>query len=107
MSTHVHLVVESQTAEGARVLNLFKGVSSRRLGQAFGRRPNGHWWTQHGSHRLLPSQRAVVAAISYVLNQPNALKIFEYEPRSTSGARPSRGIHAADNARRRGSEAPG
>ncbi|MCG3126492.1 MAG: hypothetical protein CHACPFDD_01328 [Phycisphaerae bacterium] len=36
MDDHVHVVAMSEEADGARLLNLFKGVSSRRLGQAIG-----------------------------------------------------------------------
>jgi len=36
MTTRVHLVASSDGADGARLLNLFRGVSSRRLGQGFG-----------------------------------------------------------------------
>ncbi len=79
MPTHVHLVVRTDQAEGPRLLNLFKGISSRRLGQQFGRRPGGSWWTRHGSRRLLPDDRAIVAAIRYVLEQPQCLALFGSE----------------------------
>ena len=90
MATHVHLVVDSPHAEGAKLLNLFKGVSSRRLSERFGPQESGSWWTRRGSRRLLPKERAVEAAILYVLNQPSALAMMEYD-RTVS---PECGIHA-------------
>lgn len=75
MATHVHAVVASPVDEGPRLLNLFKGVSSRRLGQRFGPRTGGAWWTRHGSRRLLPDARAAEAAIRYVKEQAGVLAI--------------------------------
>ena len=80
MATHVHLVVTSDEAEGARLLNLFKGVSSRRLGQRFGRQESGSWWTTGGSRRLLPEGLAIENAVNYVRNQEHILATIEYEP---------------------------
>lgn len=79
MTTHIHLVVQSESDEGARLLNLFKGVSSRRLTQRFGRPVSSTWWTRHGSRRLPTNDRAVRAALEYVWNQPLALIVFDYE----------------------------
>ena len=92
MATHVHLVVTSDEAEGPRLLNLFKGVSSRRLGQRFGRQPSGSWWTASGSRRLLREGDAIENAVNYVRNQPSLLVAFECAPRDIP---PSRDIHVA------------
>ncbi len=43
MATHVHLVVASTSLEGAALLQRFKGVSSRRLTQRFGK-PGAPSW---------------------------------------------------------------
>lgn len=80
MRSHIHLVVSADDCDGARLLHLFKGVSSRRLGQAFGKRPGGSWWADHGSRRLLPVDAAVREAERYVQNQPTSLKYFEHAP---------------------------
>ncbi len=77
LRTHVHLLVASEETEGPRLLHLFKGVTSRRLGQRFGRRPGGEWWTRHGSRRLLPDGEAVERAFHYVMNQVDALVVFD------------------------------
>jgi len=80
MANHVHLVVSSPESEGARLLNLFKGVSSRRLGQKFGRQPSGSWWTTGGSRRLLRDERAFDNAVNYVRNQEWILATCEFAP---------------------------
>jgi len=87
MANHVHLVVSAEDADGARLLQLFKGVASRRLGQRFGRRPGGSWWTRHGSRRLLRDERAVEQAIRYVMTQEAPLVAFDHDPRDMGGPR--------------------
>ena len=76
LRTHVHLLVTSEVSEGQRLLHLFKGVASRRLGQRYGRRPGGKWWTRHGSRRLLPGGPAMERAYCYVMNQEDPLIAF-------------------------------
>ncbi|MCC6227869.1 MAG: transposase [Phycisphaerales bacterium] len=73
MRTHVHLVVRSGGQEGARLLQLFKGVASRRLGQANGVQSPKSWWTRHGSRRLLTNDASVEGAVRYVRAQRNVL----------------------------------
>ncbi|MFQ5430818.1 MAG: transposase, partial [Phycisphaerae bacterium] len=85
MANHVHLVVSSPESEGPRMLNLFKGISSRRLGQAFGRQLSGSWWTTGGSRRLLPSERAFDHAVRYVRNQAHMLAACEVTPADVRG----------------------
>ncbi|MBI1825320.1 MAG: transposase [Planctomycetes bacterium] len=97
MATHVHLVTTSVDFDGARLLNLFKGVSSRRLGQCFDKPAGGSWWTRHGSRRLLLNQRSVDAAIQYVGDQPFPLILFQEdlsEPRDSSPAPISEPLHS-------------
>ncbi len=48
-----------------------------RLGQRYGRRPGGKWWTRHGSRRLLPDARAMERAYCYVMNQKDALVVLD------------------------------
>lgn len=73
MRTHIHLVVRSSNAEGARLLQLFKGVASRRLGSACRDQVPRTWWTRHGSRRLLTNDASVAGAVRYVRAQRNAL----------------------------------
>ena len=80
MANHVHLVVTSDESEGPRLLNLFKGVSSRRLGQRFGKQASGSWWTTGGSRRLLRDERAFENAVNYVRNQGHMLAACETPP---------------------------
>ena len=76
MATHVHLVVNSATDRGPRLLQLFKGAASRDLNrreQGFGDR----WWTKSGSRRLLTSVGSIEGAVRYVLcDQEGAFLIF-------------------------------
>jgi REP element-mobilizing transposase RayT len=78
MSNHVHLVTYSHEAEGPRLLNLFKGVSSRRLSQKFGTPEGKSWWTTGGSRRLLPDGLAIETAVNYVRNQSHILASCEH-----------------------------
>ncbi len=108
MANHVHLVVTSNESEGPPLLNLFKGVSSRRLGQGFGQQASGSWWTTGGSRRLLRDARAFENAVHYVRNQGPMLAACETPPPDMNvGARaiasdaipntgilPSPGVHA-------------
>ncbi len=77
MRTHVHLVVASGDREGAQLLQLFKGVASRRLGQAFGP-PRARWWTTGGSRRLLTDARSVEGAVKYVRAHQSDLAVCGY-----------------------------
>ncbi len=94
MANHVHLVVTSDDSEGPRLLNLFKGVSSRRLGQRFGKQASGSWWTTGGSRRLLRDERAFENAVNYVRNQGHMLAACETHPPGVH-ASPSPGVHAS------------
>ncbi|MBN2560805.1 MAG: transposase, partial [Phycisphaerae bacterium] len=96
MANHVHLVVSSAESEGPRLLNLFKGVSSRRLGQVFGRQPSGSWWTTGGSRRLLPNERALDKAVDYVRNQEHMLAACETPLPGANAADSPPGVNAAD-----------
>ena len=98
MANHVHLVVSSAESEGPRLLNLFKGVSSRRLGQAFGRQPSGSWWTTGGSRRLLPNERAFDHAVNYVRNQEHMLAACETPPPGVNAADIPPGVNAGARA---------
>ncbi|GIK20449.1 MAG: hypothetical protein DYG93_04725 [Leptolyngbya sp. PLA2] len=76
MATHVHLVVASTSLEGAALLQRFKGVSSRRLTQRFGKPGAPSWWTRHGSRRLLTNAPSVDGALRYVWEQIGALVVW-------------------------------
>lgn len=84
MANHVHLVT-SLACEPAKALHDFKSYASRVLNQRWGKRPNGTWWTQSGSRRLLPDESAVYAAIRYVKKQRRPLLVW-VNPEIESGA---------------------
>jgi REP element-mobilizing transposase RayT len=121
MANHLHLVVTSDESEGPRLLNLFKGVSSRRLGQRFGKQASGSWWTTGGSRRLLRDERAFENAVNYVRNQGHMLAACETPPPDMNvGARaiasdaipnagilPSPGVHASPSPGVHASPSPG
>jgi REP element-mobilizing transposase RayT len=77
MDNHVHIVVTVPgDPDPADVLGDFKGYGSRPLNRGWGRRPNGTWWTEGGSKRKLPDERAVAVAVAYLLRQPNPLVVW-------------------------------
>jgi len=70
MANHVHLVVRTPPdADPTKVLGDFKAYGSRALTARFGKPESGTWWTYSGSKRALPDERAVAAAINYVLHK--------------------------------------
>jgi len=77
MPNHVHLVVGvSGDPEPEKIRGDFKAYGSRALNQKWGKPVNGTWWTEGGSNRKLPDEKAVLRAIEYVKNQPNPLLIW-------------------------------
>jgi REP element-mobilizing transposase RayT len=78
MANHVHLVVEVPgDPDPRRVLADFKAYGSRQLNRQWGALPSGTWWTEKGSKRKLPDERAVADAIAYVLyKQPHPLVVW-------------------------------
>ena len=77
MTNHVHLVVGVLgDPDPARLLHDFKSYGTRALKQA-GHRPSGaRWWTESGSRRKLPDERAVLAAVEYVRRQERPLVVW-------------------------------
>ena len=56
------------------VLGDFKSWGTRSLSRQFGKPASGTWWTERGSKRKLPDERAIALAVQYVLyRQPNPL----------------------------------
>jgi REP element-mobilizing transposase RayT len=78
MFNHFHLVVEVPgDPKPDKVLADFKAYGTRRLNQRFGRVPSETWWTEKGSKRKLKDERAIEAAINYVLyKQPHPLVVW-------------------------------
>lgn len=75
MANHFHIVVGVPgDPKPAKILGDFKSWGTRTLSKRFGEPPSETWWTQHGSKRKLPDERALSAAEHYVLfKQANAL----------------------------------
>lgn len=68
MTNHFHLVVRAPVAVKPKIiLGDFKAYGSRPLTARFGKPASETWWTYGGSKRKLPDERAVEAAIHYVL----------------------------------------
>jgi len=77
MANHVHLIVEvPEDLSGERLLQEFESYGSRILNQQFGKPASGTWWTKSGSTRLLPTDRAVTAAVEYVRRQHRPLMVW-------------------------------
>ena len=82
MANHVHLVVVVRDLDDpTKVLGDFKAYGSRALTARFGKHASGTWWTYGGSKRRLPDDRAVRAAVNYVVRKQHApLATYEAEP---------------------------
>jgi REP element-mobilizing transposase RayT len=78
MYNHFHLVVEVPGDPLPRkVLADFKAYGTRALNRKYGTPPSETWWTDKGSKRKLKDDRAVAAAVNYVLHkQPNPLVVW-------------------------------
>ena len=75
MCNHVHLLVEvAGDPDPWAILGDFKAYASRRLNRVFGRQPE--WWTDKGSKRKKTNARAIMAAVRYIRDQPNALAVW-------------------------------
>lgn len=77
MANHFHLVVGvTGDPDPSALLRDFKSYGSRALNKRWPRPASGTWWTESGSRRKLPSQRAVLGAIEYLKKQEFALLVF-------------------------------
>ncbi len=77
MSNHFHLVVAAEESIPSTILlRDFKSYASRALNSKWMKPASGTWWTESGSRRPLPDERAVEAAIEYVRHQPNPLALW-------------------------------
>jgi REP element-mobilizing transposase RayT len=81
MANHFHLVVQVEDDPHPRkVLADFKAYGTRVLNRRYGKTPSETWWTDKGSKRKLPDERALAAAIHYVLyKQPHPLIVWSPE----------------------------
>ena len=77
MANHIHIVIGVPGDPPPKILlKSLKSYGSRRLNRLFGDRESGTWWTESGSKRKLPDDRAVFAAIQYVIDQEFPLLIW-------------------------------
>jgi REP element-mobilizing transposase RayT len=81
MFNHFHVVVGVLgDPDPGKILGDFKSWATRSLSQHFGEPASKTWWTERGSKRKLPDDRAVATAIRYVLfAQPNPLLTWSPE----------------------------
>ena len=96
LSTHVHLVVRVEgDPEGESILRDFKSYAARKLNRTWGVPPNGSWWSESGSRRVLRGEGNVREAVDYVAGQPGAFLIWvnhaagDPSADSTPGERPA------------------
>ena len=70
MANHFHVVVAAGIAvPSEKLLGDFKAWASRALSKHSGQRGAGRWFTTGGSRRALKDDRAVEAAVHYVLRR--------------------------------------
>ncbi len=72
MPDHVHLLCQGAQS-GSELMQLFKGVSARRLGQAHPLTSAPRWWTKAGSKRHFRKREDLQPVVSYVCQQKGAL----------------------------------
>jgi REP element-mobilizing transposase RayT len=79
MANHFHMVVSADARiDSTKVLGDFKAWESRALTQYSGNRAAGRWFTTGGSRRPLKDDRAVEAAVNYVLRrQQGVLALYD------------------------------
>ncbi len=88
MANHFHLVVAAEEDVHSTVLlRDFKSYASRALNRKWPKPASGTWWTESGSRRLLPDERAVEAAIEYVRQQQFPLVLWIASDNDLSGGR--------------------
>jgi len=84
MADHVHLLCQARQ-DGSELLNLFKGVCSRRLSQYFSLGSSPRWWTKSGSKQYIKMGIDLSGAIEYVANQKRTLLCRRFD-RSLDGS---------------------
>jgi REP element-mobilizing transposase RayT len=88
MANHFHLVVAAGAdIHSTTLLRDFKSYASRALNRKWPKPASGTWWTESGSRRSLPDERAVVAAIEYVRHQQTPLAMWIASDNDLSGGR--------------------
>lgn len=80
MTNHFHLVLGVPgDPDAANLLRDFKSYASRALNRRWKRPAGGTWWTESGSRRKLPDERAILGAVHYVKNQERPLVTWVHE----------------------------
>jgi REP element-mobilizing transposase RayT len=77
MANHFHIVVTAPEAvPAAHLLRDFKSYAARALNRRWPTPGSGTWWTESGSRRPLPNERAVEDAVAYVRAQHARLAMW-------------------------------
>ena len=80
MRGHLHILVGVPgDPDPEKLLQAFKSYGSRKLNQGWSKPASDTWWTERGSKRKLPDEKAVAAAINYIRHQNNPLLIWTRE----------------------------
>jgi len=104
MPDHVHILCQGEQ-DGARLMQLFKGASARRLSRAHALPDAPRWWTRSGSRRYLQKGSDLEPAVRYVCGQPDALRVCSFAGAARAEARGPLGASAQAETVR--AEAPG
>jgi len=88
MANHFHLVVTAaEDVHSTVLLRDFKSYASRALNRKWPKPASGTWWTESGSRRPLPDERAVETATEYVRRQQSPLALWLASDNNPSGGR--------------------
>lgn len=87
MGDHIHLLCQADR-DGSELLDLFKGVASRRMGQSFPLKDAPRWWTEGGSKRFIKKGEDLGAVIEYVCSQQHPLLVRCFDESRNAGVPP-------------------
>jgi REP element-mobilizing transposase RayT len=77
MANHFHIVVTApEQTPSTYLLRDFKGYAARALNKTWEKPASGTWWTESGSRRPLPDERAVASATRYIREQFQPLVVW-------------------------------
>ena len=77
MDSHCHVVLGVPgDPDPSKLLGDLKSYGSRSLNRRWTKPPSDTWWTESGSKRKLPDERAVLQAVKYVTEQEYPLVIW-------------------------------
>jgi REP element-mobilizing transposase RayT len=81
MANHFHAVIEAPPdVRSSKILGDLKSYASRALSRGWPKPASGTWWTESGSRRPLKGERALLAAVLYVVTRQERPLVVWYAP---------------------------